>query len=249
MTRLQKLQILVFVLVVVLCGACKNEEIGRIYPLTFSELAYATRIGVTMNVSFRSGNKDYVVTSGDTAVVEAYARIDGDIGFGTLCLHGKREGKANVTVKDNVSGETVGLRITVGEFYLSFLVVQTDTAIFRKDDMCYFVQNEAKDFMVFEKKGTDDYPVLKFKGSYEFTATGDTPFVNVEYINAGQEVRHSFDMTGCSPEIFGLIEHYYLPDTAKKARDIMRYYFMNLEDVATGSKMMCVLHDLPLPEE
>lgn len=249
MTGIQKLQILVVVLVGVLCGACRDEEIGRIYSLTFSEPAYATRVGVTMNVSFRSGNKDYVVTSGDTAVVEAYARIDSDIGFGTLYLHGKREGKTNVTVKDNVSGETVGLRITVGEFYLSFSVEQTDSVVFRKGDMCYFVQNEAKDFMVFEKKGSADYPVLKFKGSYEFTVAGDKPFVNVEYIDAGQAVGHSFDMTGSSPEIFDLIEHYYLSDTAKKARDIVRYYFMNLEDVATGAKMVCVLRDLPLPEE
>lgn len=249
MTRLQKLQIMVVILAGVLCGACKNEEIPRIYPLTFGEPAYETQVGVTTNVPFRSGNKDYVVTSEDTAVVVAYAAINSDIGFGSLYLHGKRTGKANVTVKDNVSGETVGLRITVTDFYLSFLVVQTDSVIFRENDICFFVQNEAKDFMVFERKGREGYPALKFKGSYEFNLAGNKPFVNVEYKEGEQAVKHSFDIAGSSPEIFTLIERHFLPGTDKKARDIMRYYFMKLEDVATGSKMVCVLQNLPLPVE
>lgn len=72
-----------FLLLGVLFGACTDEEIQRVYPLTFAQGTYEVRTGITMSIPFRSGNKSYVVASSDTAVVKASASItDSQIGFG-----------------------------------------------------------------------------------------------------------------------------------------------------------------------
>lgn len=247
----QRLQGILFVGLCLCCGACTNDEIPRIYPLTFEKDAYELRVGLTSGVSFRSGNKDYIVTSNDTSVVKASVSVtDSKIGFGTLYLIGNGKGEAVVSVKDNVSGEKVDLQITVTDFYLGFEVVETDSVIFQRNDYLFFVENGAKDFLAFQKTDTDDKPLLRFKGSYEFIMNGEKPLVNIEYEKEGQTIKYTFDMTGSSSEIFSILDHYY-PLSFAKSKDIgIRYYYMNLKETVTGSKLVCLLRDqFPLPKE
>lgn len=246
--KLQKLSGLLLVLLCVLYGACTDREIPRIYPLTFEKGEYELRERMTLSVTFRSGNKDYTVVSSDTAVVKA--STDSKIGFGTLYLLGNGKGEAIVSVKDNVSNEKIDLRVTVTDFFLGFEVVDTDNVIFQKNDCLFFVKNESKDFLALGKTDTIDGTVLRFRGNYEFAVTGGKHFVHIEYEKEGQPVKYAFDMTGSSSEIFSMIEHFYQPDMVK-AKDIgPRYYFMNLEERTTGSKLVCLLRDvLLLPQQ
>lgn len=250
--KLQKLQGIFPILLCVLFGACTNDEIPRIYTLTFEKDAYEVREGMTSSVPFRSGNKDYVVHSSDTTVVKASANItDSSVGFGNLYLFGNGMGEAVVSVKDNVSGEKVDLQITVTEFSLGFEVVKTDSVIFQRNDYLFFVKNESKDFLAFGRTGVADEPVLRFKGTYKFAVVEGKPFVNIEYKKEGAPVEYAFDMSGSSGELLSMFGHFFQLGTMAKMRDIgIRYYYMNLEEKATGSKLICLLRDLyPLPKE
>lgn len=240
---LQKFSGILLVLLYILCGACKNEEISRIYSLTFEKGAYEVRSGMTLSIPFRSGNKDYIITSSDTAVVKALANITvSNIGFGTLYLSGNAKGEATVSVKDKVCGEQVDLRITVTDFYLGFEVMETDSVIFQKNDCLFFVKNETKDFLVFGKKNVTGELVLRFKGNYEFTL-GNKPYVDIEYEKDGHPVKYVFDMTESSSEIFSILDHFYRL-SMKKTKDIgIRNYYMNLKESSTGSKLVCLLRE------
>ena len=251
MIRLQNLSGISLVLLCLFYGACTNKEIPRIYSLTFEKEAYEIRSGMTSSVPFRSGNKDYVVTSSDTAVVKVSVSVaDSKIGFGTLFLLGNRKGEAIVSVKDNISGERVDLQITVTDFYLGFEVVETDSGIFQKNDYLFFVKNESKDFLVFGETGTTGELALRFKGSYEFTIIGDKPFVNIGYEKEGQPVEYTFDMSGSSPEVFSLFGHFFHLSAAKTKDIGIRYYYMQLKETATNSETVCLLRDqYALPKE
>ena len=236
MIRLQNLSGISLVLLCLFYGACTNKEIPRIYSLTFEKEAYEIRSGVT---------------SSDTAVVKVSVSVaDSKIGFGTLFLLGNRKGEAIVSVKDNISGERVDLQITVTDFYLGFEVVETDSVIFQENDYLFFVKNESKDFLVFGETGTTGELALRFKGSYEFTITGDKPFVNIGYEKEGQPVEYTFDMSGSSPEVFSLFGHFFHLSAAKTKDIGIRYYYMQLKETATNSETVCLLRDqYALPKE
>lgn len=240
-----------FLLLGVLFGACTDEEIQRVYPLTFAQGTYEVRTGITMSIPFRSGNKSYVVASSDTAVVKASASItDSQIGFGDLYLWGNAKGQAIVSVKDRVSGEQVDLRITVTDFYLGFEVVDTDSVLFQRNDYLFFVKNKSNDFLAYEGADLTTEPVLRFKGTYDFIMSGNKPFVHITYEKDGQPVKYVFDMAESSSELLAMLDHFW-GLSQKKTKDIgIHNYYMNLKETSTGSKSMCLLRDqYPLPKE
>ena len=76
----------------------------------------------TTNITITGGNRDYTVTVKKTDILNIDVDLSSSIGMGSLRVTPKKKGETKVKVKDNITNETVDLRIKITDSYLAYAI-------------------------------------------------------------------------------------------------------------------------------
>ncbi|MCS2582263.1 hypothetical protein NXY00_00980 [Bacteroides sp. BFG-551] len=97
--------------------SCGNDDEKRIYPLSFEKEYYERPLLGAANIMIRGGNRDYTVTVEKTEILSIDVDLSSSIGMGSLKIYPKKKGETKVSVKDNITNETVDLKIKITDVY------------------------------------------------------------------------------------------------------------------------------------
>lgn len=119
--KLSRTSVLFFSLLLscVLLSCDKKEKEPEIQHLYIGNSSYSVGVKASNYIPIYSGNKSYTLTPGDASIFKAeYRPATGSYDrTGDIRIEGSKKGTTTLTVKDNVSGETAVLDITVTRKY------------------------------------------------------------------------------------------------------------------------------------
>ncbi len=78
--------------------------------------------------------------------------LSSPIGMGNLVVKPKQKGETTVTVKDNVTNETVNLKIKIVDRYLTLKVAHPAQVPYSGGENLFFINNSDRDFFIFLMK-------------------------------------------------------------------------------------------------
>lgn len=200
------------------CSDDDNKD-REIYELTFEKNDYTVMNNFSRAIMIRGGNGHYTITTENAEIVEATYNPPINVGFGDIIVKGKKKGTTTLSIKDDITGETVKLNITVTDKYLNFscenyeLTVtgaQDYTTIVREDMdrnspmkggyLLSLINNADKTLYIF--KTTDDASEggYLYKGEYEFIKGDETtpPHLKIYYTDNNVDKSMTYSMEGSS---------------------------------------------------
>ena len=80
-------------------------------PLSFEKEYYERPLLGATNIMIRGGNRDYTVTVERTEILSISVDLSSSTGMGSLLVYPKKKGETKVSVKDNITNETVDLKL------------------------------------------------------------------------------------------------------------------------------------------
>ncbi|WP_370860832.1 hypothetical protein [Parabacteroides faecis] len=169
MKRVSLLGILLFFCAIsfVSCGN-DDEEKKEIYPLSFEKEYYEVPLFGKTFISVRGGNKEYMANVEKPNILEVSIDVSSPIGMGNLVIYPKQKGETTVTIKDNITNETVDLKVKVTDGYLAYAIENSNHPALSQGTIVYLINNEAKDCYFF--RSTDSgIGGVNAKGTYEFS--------------------------------------------------------------------------------
>ena len=132
--------------------SCGDDEKQEIYSLSFEKGYYERPLLGAKNIPVRGGNRDYTVTVQNTDVLSINIDLSSPIGMGNLVVKPKQKGETTVTVKDNVTNETVNLKIKIVDSYLNLKVAHPAQVPYSGGENLFFINNSDRDFYLFDEK-------------------------------------------------------------------------------------------------
>lgn len=102
--------------------SCGNDDEKKIYSLSFEKEYYERPLLGATSITIRGGNRDYTVTVEKTDILNIDVDLSSSIGMGSLRVTPKKKGETKVKVKDNITNETVDLRIKITDSYLAYAI-------------------------------------------------------------------------------------------------------------------------------
>lgn len=107
-----------------------------------------------------------------------------------------------VTVKDNVTHETVSLEIKIVDAYLNLLVANPVHEPYAQGDELFLINNEDRDFYLYDENWQ-----LRDSGSYKFYVDGETPFLELTFAKGtdGKKIR-LYDISLTNQQMFAVIK-------------------------------------------
>lgn len=181
MKRVNLLGILLFLCAIsfVSCGS-DDEGKKEIYSLSFEKEYYEVPLLGKSFISVRGGNKDYTVSVEKTTVLEVSIDVSSPTGMGNLVINPKQKGETTVTIKDNITNETVDLKVKVTDSYLAYAIENSNHPALSAKTTVYLINNEAKECYFFRSTGSGvgDANTLIAKGTYEFSVKLETGIGN-----------------------------------------------------------------------
>lgn len=152
-----------------------DKETQETFPLSFEKNYYEiSSVGQT-KIGVRGGNRDYNLSVENPQILDISVDLSSPIGMGTLVVTPKMKGETIVTVKDNISNDTVHLKIKVTYSYLVYSITESNHPALQSGTTIFWINNANKDCYFFHHNGSneiDSAPIMK--GTYDF-------FIKLEY--------------------------------------------------------------------
>lgn len=199
--------------------------------LSFEKSDYSVGTYSLRYIPIIGGSKNYTITSDNENIIKAtytplseYA-LPSTNKTGHICVEGLNMGTANITVKDNILGQTQVLNLTVTKRYitftssLSFASAKTgntddelkilkdiiDNPSIKDTDIITLIGNEngteANKFYIFSSYENLSKGVVSNEGSYRFDQEEDKQYLVLDYINKGVITSHKYLITAYGEEI------------------------------------------------
>lgn len=150
--------------------SCGNNDEKKIYSLSFEKEYYERPLLGTTNITITGGNRDYTVTVEKTDILNIDVDLSSSIGMGSLRVTPKKKGETKVKVKDNITNETVDLRIKITDSYLAYAIEKSNHPALSNGTVVYLINNEAKECYFFRyiefRDELSHTPIAK--GTYDF---------------------------------------------------------------------------------
>lgn len=158
--------------------ACSDDDEKGITPLSFEKEHYEVPLfegASTKSITIKGGNKDYTATVEKPEILEASINTSSTTEMGYLLINPKQKGETTVTVKDNVSNETVDLSIKVTDGYLAYVIKESNHPALAVGTIAYLINNEAKDcyFFLDNHVGNNLYGTPIGEGTYSFSVKAE----------------------------------------------------------------------------
>ena len=179
--------------------SCGNDDEKEIYPLSFEKEYYERPLLRAADIMIRGGNRDYTVTVEKTEILSIDVDLSSSIGMGSLKIYPKKKGETKVSVKDNITNETVDLKIKITDGYLAYSIKESNHPALSNGIAIYLINNEAKDCYFFRyiyaqhklsptpiAKGTYDFSVKLENGSGNSSPTYAIPYLTLNYASDEQ---------------------------------------------------------------
>ena len=179
--------------------SCGNDDEKEIYPLSFEKEYYERPLLGATNIMIRGGNRDYTVTVERTEILSISVDLSSSTGMGSLLVYPKKKGETKVSVKDNITNETVDLKIKITDAYLAYSIKESNHPALSNGTAVYLINNEAKDCYFFHynysqhelsptpiAKGTYDFSVKLENGSGNSSPTYPIPYLTLNYASDEQ---------------------------------------------------------------
>ena len=179
--------------------SCGNNDEKKIYSLSFEKEYYERPLLGTTNITITGGNRDYTVTVEKTDILNIDVDLSSSIGMGSLRITPKKKGETKVKVKDNITNETVDLRIKITDSYLAYAIKKSNHPALSNGTVVYLINNEAKDCYFFRyiesrdeisripiAKGTYDFFTKLESGSGNSSPTYAIPYLTLNYASDEQ---------------------------------------------------------------
>lgn len=125
--------------------SCGDDEKQEIYSLSFEKGYYERPLLGAKNIPVRGGNRDYTVTVQNTDVLSIDIDLSSPIDMGNLVVKPKQKGETTITVKDNVTNETVDLKIKIVDSYLNLKVAHPAQVPYTGGENLFFINNSDRD--------------------------------------------------------------------------------------------------------
>lgn len=170
-------------LVVVLISCNDNNDNKELHPLTFEKESYEVAMKRTTPIMIRSGNRDYTLLIEDPEILQAELDLSSPNGIGYINVTGKQKGETILSVTDNITHETVELRIKVIYNYLAFTIGNSNHPALTDDIIMWLIDDEARTCYFI----SEDHPSpgTVSSGKYEFSVTKETdntiPYLTLTY--------------------------------------------------------------------
>lgn len=151
--------------------SCDNDNgKDKIYPLSFEEEYYECPLLKISYIGIRGGNRDYTITVENPEVLDVDVDLSYLQGMGNLKVNPKKKGETIVSVKDNITNETIDLKIKIIDSYLAYSIKKSNHPALSNGTVVYLINNEAKDCYFFRYIDSTNKlsPTPISKGSYEF---------------------------------------------------------------------------------
>ena len=123
--------------------SCGDDEKQEIYSLSFEKGYYERPLLGAKNIPVRGGNRDYTVTVQNTDVLSIDIDLSSPIDMGNLVVKPKQKGETTITVKDNVTNETVDLKIKIVNSYLNLKVAHPAQVPYTGGENLFFINNSS----------------------------------------------------------------------------------------------------------
>lgn len=178
-------KMLPMLLLAVLLFSCDDKSDGKeTYELTFEKGSYEVQLTRETPIIIRGGNRDYSLSVENPKILDAEVDLSSLIGSGNIIVTGKQKGETILSVTDNITHETVKLKIKVIDKYLNLKVVGSDHPALVKDILIFLINNEERDCYFISGSENKDRNVMA-KGKYAFSAETkenvSTPYLTLTY--------------------------------------------------------------------
>ncbi len=179
--------------------SCGNDDEKKIYPLSFEKKYYERPLIKVTDIMIKGGNRDYTVTVEKTDILSINVDLSSPVGMGTLKIIPKKKGETKVSVRENITNETVDLKIKITDSYLAYVIKESNHPALSNSTALYLINNEAKDCYFFRysdyknelsqtpiAKGTYDFSVKLENGSGNSSPTYSIPYLTLNYASDEQ---------------------------------------------------------------
>lgn len=184
------------------CSSDTDEPATEVYHLSFEKDYYECPLIGTKSIMVRGGNRDYDVEVANPEIMEVTVDLSSPVGMGSLRIAPRQKGKTMVTVKDNVTHETVSLEVKIVDAYLNLLVANPVHEPYAQGDELFLINNEDRDFYLYDENWQ-----LRDSGSYKFYVDGETPFLELTFAKGtdGKKIR-LYDISLTNQQMFAVIK-------------------------------------------
>lgn len=155
---------------------CSDDE-KEIYSLSFEKEYYERPLVGKGNIPIRGGNRDYTVSVADPSILDVKVDLSSPTDMGSLSLTLKQKGETTITVRDNVTNETVLLKIKVVDNYMGMKNKVSHGEPYILNSYLYLINNINKDFYLYDS----DQKIEKYKGTYAFSVENNTPCLTLSF--------------------------------------------------------------------
>ena len=173
--RNKSLSVILLFLCLQLVGCSDDEK--EIYSLSFEKEYYERPLVGKGNIPIRGGNRDYTVTVADPSILDVKVDLSSPTDMGSLSLTLKQKGETTITVRDNVTNETVLLKIKVVDNYMGMKNISSHGEPYVLNSYLFLTNNENKDFYLYDT----DLKTEKYKGTYAFSVEDNEPYLTLSF--------------------------------------------------------------------
>lgn len=225
---------------------CSDDE-KEIYSLSFEKEYYECSLLRGSYIAIRGGNRDYMVEVADPGVLEVKIDLSSSIGMGNLYLTPKQKGETVITVRDNVTNETVSLKVKVVDAYMGLKNTISHGEPYILNSYLFLTNNENKDFYVYDT----DLNTEKYKGTYAFSVEDNEPYLTLSFskeVNGKSVHKYSLSDTSgtfyyLSKTLLGMDWGASIANVNSVVRsDVMPTVYMVARDVDTDEEVKFVFN-------
>lgn len=206
--------------------SCDKNDNKEIYSLTFGKESYEIGLKRILIVMILSGNGDYTLSVENPEVLDAKLDMSSPTGIGYILVTGKQKGETTLSVTDNLTHETVKLKIVVTSGYLAFKIDNSNHPALTDDIIMFLINDEERNCYFI----SEDHPSpgTVSKGKYEFSietvADNATPYMTLTYASdehgrftdaAIAPTSHVFDISGNKLSTYELLAKFLDTDWEK----------------------------------
>lgn len=229
--------------------SCNDEdEKTEIYHLSFEKSYYECPLIGAKDIMIRGGNRDYSIKIENPSILEIKVDLSSAMGMGSLELYPKQKGETTIQVKDNITNETVNLRIRVIDSYLNLAIANPIKPPYVQGDEFFLINNEHKDFYLYDTNWN-----LKNTGVYKFSIENNTPYMELTYQKEFEgKTSYKYDLSKTSQSMFAVIKLYLNWDWHDSIRAIttkeVAPIIMNATDIDSNTEYFFIRKTNDIPE-
>lgn len=259
-------------LAVILISCDDKSDNKEPHPLTFEKDSYEVGLTREIPIQVRSGNRDYSLSVDNPNILDAKVDLSSPIGMGDIRVKGKQKGETILSVKDNLTKETVKLNIKVIDNYLSLKVEQSNHPALTQDVIIFLINNEEHSCYFVSVEKNQAHEVIA-TGKYKFSVEEDIehkiPYLTLTYASDDKgrftdaatadatiaPTSHQFDISGNGSTAYELLAKFFNFDWEKLAKEqsdnSLRsepVFTLNMKEVGTKYEIQTIFRYRSIPE-